>query len=81
MAAQKRSPSEIVAQIIEACLHGQRKTQIMYEVHMDFRTLDKYLKYLVEKGLLQKDRQTYKATERGKQYVESYRAAQSILQN
>ena len=76
---QKRSPPEIIAQIVDATLEGKRKTRIMYDVRIDFRTLEKYLEYLVAKRLLERNGLHYRATARGKQFVEKYKEALKIL--
>ncbi len=81
MAQQKRSPPEIIAQILEATIQHKRKTQIMYDVRVDFRTLEKYLEYLLTKGLLEKNGANYRATEKGKQFVEKYKDTQKILES
>lgn len=78
---KKRGQLGIIALILEATMRGQRKTQIMYDARIDFRTLDKYLEYLVTKGLLQHSGPTYKATDKGKQFLERYGEAQRILES
>jgi len=81
VAQQRRCPPEIVAQILEATLRAQRKTQIMYHVRIDFRTLERYLAYLMEKGLLEQDGLGYRATKNGRLFVEKYREASRLLEN
>jgi len=65
---RRRSSIEIIADILRLGEAG--KTEIMYSVNMSFFQLQKYLKYLLELGLIDKvtvgnPTITYRVTEKG----------------
>ena len=62
----RRSKDLIVAQILALCQgDGASKTRIVYQVNLNFHTVNAYLDLLVKKGLIkasQSDRPIYKTT-------------------
>ena len=79
--SQKRSKDQIIAQILTTCKDGAGKTRIVYQVNLNFHTVNPYLDLLQEKGLLdviQGDRPIYKTTEKGEGALESHKAVAAI---
>ena len=79
---EKRSRDQIKSQILALCQgDGVVKTQIVYQVNMNFKTVKGYLDLLLEKGLLEAiegDRTIYKTTPEGERALESHKAVEAI---
>jgi predicted transcriptional regulator len=70
---KNRRSLEIVQQILSFALVKVRKTRIMYNASLSYAQLSKYLKSLLESGLLRIDYPSfYVTTEDGKQFLERY---------
>jgi len=72
---KNRNKVEIAAQVLKVAADGAKKTHIMYGANLSFDQLEKYLKLLLEKGLLDgrsTERGTYSVTERGRRYLREF---------
>ena len=70
----KRSKQEIIAQILEVCLEKSSKTRIVYQVNLNFRTMNPYLQLLIKNELLELlvgEQKLYRTTVRGESLLES----------
>ena len=70
----KRSKQEIIAQILEVCLEKSSKTRIVYQVNLNFRTINPYLQLLIKNellDLLEREQKLYRTTARGESLLES----------
>jgi len=70
----KRSKQDIIAQILEVCLERSSKTRIVYQVNLNFRTINSYLELLLKNKLLdmvEEEQKLYKTTARGKILLEN----------
>ncbi len=70
----KRSKQEIIAQILEVCLEKSSKTRIVYQVNLNFRTINPYLQLLIKNELLELlvgEQKLYRTTARGESLLES----------
>lgn len=65
MKRAKRSPHEIIMEILKIAQDGVRKTTIMYKANLSFRQLQEYLKALNEAGFLEKNQDVWQTTEDG----------------
>ena len=82
-----RSKTEIISQILETASGGENdgggatKTEIMYKVFLSHDQLQEYLMLLMERGLLSYDstRHTFKTTENGLTFLQSYNQIDRIL--
>jgi predicted transcriptional regulator len=79
---QKRSRDQIKSQILALCQEdGANKTRIVYQVGLNFRTVNGYLDLLLEKGLLEAIPGAYimyKTTEKGERAFEGHKAIEAI---
>lgn len=79
---EKRSRDQILAQILALCQgNGASKTRTVYQVNLNFHTVNVYLNLLLEKGLIEAipgERIIYKTTEKGERALESHRAVEAI---
>ncbi len=76
---RNRSKIQIAADILEIAKNGSRKTRIMYLGNLSFDLLQKYLDSLVKTGLIEideRDEKTFKATEKGRRFLEDFRELQ-----
>ena len=81
-----RSFLDIVADILEACNSGTRKTYLMFRCNLAFRQLKYYLDFLLKKNLLctvagdgGSIRDLFKVTEKGKEFLKAYKNLKSLM--
>ncbi len=78
----KRSRHTIVSQILDICSSGASKTRIVYQVNLNFRTVNPYIELLTKKGLIEsKNGRTilYKTTDRGLKLQENLKQVDNGL--
>jgi predicted transcriptional regulator len=78
----KRNKNEIISEILNICLDGASKTKIVYQANLNFRTVNPYLKLLVQNELLltrTEPRLLYKTTNKGKVLLENYSRIKDII--
>lgn len=66
----RRSNIEIISEMLRIGANGAGKTEIMYSANMSYRQIQKYLKFLISQGLIDKVEVanpsfTYRVTEKG----------------
>jgi len=64
----KRSKHEIISEILKVCLNGASKTRIVYQANLNFKTVDPYLRMLIQNNLLETDvgeHTVYRTTKQG----------------
>lgn len=80
---KRRDRLYIIAEMLDIAKEGALKTQIMYKGNLSFSQLNIYLKLLLDTNLLEtmrKGRKTiYKTTEKGVEYMQSYKAVLETL--
>ena len=80
-----RGRMEITADIVRLCLEGTRKTAVMYKCNLSYEQLNRYLKEVQERGLIEKDvingKGFYKATPKGRDYLAKYDRLQQIIKD
>jgi len=70
---KNRGRLEIVRDMLCAASEKTKKTRIMYQASLSYRLLEKYLKSLLESGLVEcVDDSFYLITWRGKEFLQSY---------
>ena len=71
---KRRDKLVIIAEIIDIARNGTSKTHIMFKANLSFSQLNQYLTLLSQTGLLEKktinEKEIYKATHRGLEFVE-----------
>lgn len=71
----KRSKNRIISEILTVCLEGANKTRIVYQVNLNFRTVNTYLDLLIKNSMIEVSEEatkTYKTTEKGRELLSSY---------
>src|SRR5712692_2980388 len=71
---KRRSPEDIVADIMRSTGKSISKTRIMYKAALNYKQLNKYLEILTKEGLLLHDPRSgrYRSSEKGTLYVERF---------
>jgi predicted transcriptional regulator len=81
--AKRRDKLYIIAEILEIAKDGTLKTQVMYRANLSFTQLNDYLEFMLKIRLLEKvdmnDREVYKATEKGLDFLQRYREINELL--
>jgi predicted transcriptional regulator len=80
---KRRDKLYIIAEILETAKDSALKTQIMYRANLSFTQLNDYLSFMLKNELLEKilinDRDVYKATAKGMNFLERYREITELL--
>ena len=78
-----RNRLEIIADILEIAKEGQMKTRILYDGNLNFSQLNEYLVFMIKIGFLEvnkdNEKRSYRTTNRGFKYLESYEEISSLL--
>lgn len=73
---KRRDNFYITAEILEIAKEGTLKTQIMYRANLSFSQLNKYLDFMLKISFLEKievtDREIYRATDKGMDFLQRY---------
>jgi predicted transcriptional regulator len=70
---KNRSSLEIVRDMLSVATERSRKTRILYDAHLNYRLLEKYLKILLKNGLMTTvDDSCYLVTCKGKNFLQNY---------
>ena len=81
--SKRRDKLYIIAEILEIAKDGVLKTQIMYRANLSFTQLNDYLKFMLKNALLEKfllnDKEVYKATRKGMNFLQRYREITELL--
>jgi len=81
--AKRRDKLFIIAEIIEIARDGSLKTQVMYRANLSFTQLNDYLRFMIRISLLEKvlenDKEFYRATEKGLDFLQRYREINELL--
>jgi len=79
-----RGKIQIMADIVDLCKSGIRKTHIMYKGNLSYEQINRYLYELLEKELITQNLDdgvlTYRATEKGRSFLQYYNLMLSILE-
>jgi len=81
--SKRRDKLYIIAEILEIAKDGSLKTQIMYRANLSFTQLNDYLRFMLRISLIDKtlrnDKEIYKATEKGVEFLQRYREINELL--
>ncbi len=82
---RKRSSFDIILQILELLNEKEscKKTEIVYDINLNFKTAERYLKCLEKKGLIKLERynnvKLYSITNRGRELYERIKELREII--
>ncbi len=70
---KNRKRLQIIRDMLYAASEKTKKTRIMYQANLSYRLLEKYLKSLLESGLVERhDDSSYLITWKGKNFLQMY---------
>lgn len=69
----RRNNLDIYADLLNVARDGALKTQMVYKANLNFNIIKKYIKRLVEFGLLESENGRFYMTDKGAQYLDQYR--------
>jgi predicted transcriptional regulator len=72
--SKRRSPLQLIAEILENAKVGSTKTRMMYKVGMSHSQLNRYLEFLGRSSMIENDKGIYRATSKGLAFVEKFKA-------
>ena len=80
---RRRGRLSIIAKVLDVARRGAIKTRIMYRASLSFVQLNEYLSFLLDVNLLEAvenpKRRSYKTTNKGLQYLQSYMEIGELL--
>jgi predicted transcriptional regulator len=83
--SKRRDKLFIIAEILEIAKEGTLKTQIMYRANLSFTQLNDYLRFMLKIDLLakvvQNDKDTYRATAKGMDFLQRYHEITELLKS
>ncbi|MEM1563257.1 MAG: winged helix-turn-helix domain-containing protein [Candidatus Bathyarchaeia archaeon] len=86
MEKRRRSRVEVIVEILSEALDGANKTRLMYRCNLNFGRFNRYLKELLEAGLLERVTSNpeslmvlYRTTEKGRELLKILRKAGDFL--
>ena len=74
----RRNNLDITADILRTAHSGARKTRIVYQANLNFDIVKRYLKGLIQQGMLKHEPPRYYTTEKGVAYLSRYEALSSL---
>lgn len=81
--SKRRDKLYIIAEILEIAKDGVLKTQIMYRANLSFTQLNEYVRFMLKNELLGKvrfnDKELYKATVKGLNFLQRYHEIIELL--
>ena len=77
----KRDKLEIIRSILKICgKEGAKKTKVVYEANLNFKTADIYLKLLMDQEMIIKEGGYYKITAKGARLLSDISDIRAYLQ-
>ena len=77
----KRSRMDIVSSIVKLCRDPILKTHIMYKANLSYTQLNGYLEFLLRVDLITKERNDYRITEKGAEFIREYKRIKKLLRS
>lgn len=78
MRYMKRQSFDIVSEMLYSAIGGVHKTRFMSTCNLSTKVCDKYVASLLEKGLLEISDDQFNTTEKGIQFLKTYKQLERI---
>jgi len=75
----KRDKLEIIRSILLICKNGARKTKIVYEANLNFKTADVYLELLIDQKMIVKEDGSLRTTPKGAELLANLKEVSASL--
>jgi len=80
MGIHRRERFEIIYNILLALIDGPtNKTTLAYKSRLDTRTLNRYLDHLIRIKLIDNEKDIFKLTDKGREYIRLYEEFKDML--
>jgi Predicted transcriptional regulator len=80
MGIHRRERFEIIYNILLALIDGPtNKTTLAYKSRLDTRTLNRYLNHLIRIKLIDNEKDIFKLTDKGREYIRLYEELKDML--
>lgn len=79
---ERRNAIKLVVDILEIAFNGATKTEIVYKANLNFKQVQRFLDFLIKKGLITvspNKRKRYYTTEKGKEFIRRYRKTVELI--
>ena len=81
---ERRDGVRLMVDMLVVALEGTKKTEIVYKANLNFRQAQKYLDFLLSKGLIavrgsSGERKVYRTTERGRTFIKRYEKTLELI--
>jgi len=75
---RRRSRYEILEDVLRCCREAQRLTGIVYHCNLNFGFVQPYLEVLLRAGFLRCEEGRYRTTEKGREWLESFKVCKAL---
>jgi predicted transcriptional regulator len=75
----RRDKLEIIRSILLICKNGARKTKIVYEANLNFKTAGAYLDWLINQKMIIKEDGSFKTTLKGAELLSDLQSVSAFL--
>lgn len=79
---ERRNTIKLAVDILETAFNGATKTEIVYKANLNFKQVQRFLDFLMKKGLISvssNKRKRYHTTEKGKEFIRRYRKTVELI--
>ena len=73
-----RHSYDIAAEMLFLAFSGVKKTNFIYSCNLSFKIRDKYLRLLLENGLIEKKGDCFHSTQKGIRFLETYQKLECL---
>lgn len=82
--SERRSTVKLMIDILKITSNGALKTEIVYKANLNFKQAQKYLDFLLSKGLITvnvsfRGKKKYQTTKKGKAFIKRYKNALELI--
>lgn len=82
--SERRDSVQVMVNMLTVALEGTKKTKIVYKANLNFKQAQKYLDFLLSKGLIGVEgssgkRKVYRTTERGRTFINRYKKTLELI--
>lgn len=79
MKAKHRSRERIIYEILKISRDPSNKTRLVFGANLNFQIIEGYLEDLKSSGMIREENGIFRATSKGREYVEKYRDLELLV--
>ena len=76
---ERRGKLEIMVEILDICVEGALKTEIVYKANLNFKRVGSYLPFLEKRELIERSGSGFKTTDKGKEFLDNYHKVKEMF--